>query len=1278
MANSAVVGVLRVLLSASTAEFETATKRAAESAKLWSRDLKQVGAQAQQVGLALTKHLTVPLLGLTGIAVKTASDFESSFAGVRKTVAATEAEFAMLSSGFRAMAKAIPLSVNELNRIGEAAGQLGIRTENILGFSRVMADLGVTTNLSSDQAATALARLANITGMPQTEFDRLGSTIVALGNNFATTESEVVDFGLRIAGAGTLAGMTEPQILAIGAAMSSIGVEAEAGGTAVQKVINQMTEAVATGNADLSTFADTAGMSAAAFAAAFRDDAAGAFGAFVAGLGEQGDRAFGTLDALKLGNERVVRAFLGLANAGDLLTQSLATGTQAWDENTALAVEAAQRYETFESQLQLLRNELTDVAIDVGTALLPALRAGIDVAKSFVPVVATLAAAFADLPAPVKAAVVGVVGLSAVIGPALWAFGSLTGAAATLIGTFTSKGIAMRALTTTAGVLTTATSLQAAEALALATSWDRVRGAILAAAAATKTGIVAMLPGAGAVALVGGAAAGVAVLGSKLSELGGISDQTNQRLSRMNYTLGEGRIKTEAAAESLPKVTGAFEALAKRGVIPAVDAMAYLGREAELLGNTIDRLPTTDAATQTALWRQELADAGREVSTLTTEQRQAIDVGTKLGKSTKEMAEALGLSELAITRHSEGVKAAAEAQKKWLESIEYVGARMTWFATGPGTWVSRANWELKGSVEDAGAALHDLVFDTDIATRAWGALPKPIADSRDAIRGVRDEIEARSWMTAFTRWLEGIPMLVRDAFTGGGGLGGALRAAVSTFGSMGIGKLFELNLEDGKVVGGGAIGKALANVLPSSMASMIPGLGAAIGSLAGPAVKAIAGLFTDKHKQEVQAYNGEIRKLQESFFATHGPIEQSERLARALGMTIQGELGHQGKAGLEATKRVFEEFEGRLGRVREEMARLSKDGGLASDELIRFRDAMRDSAEVVEFVRQQTTAGAASIKAFLDATTLSTQEGATAAAAVILAAWDGTTAGLQQLTPTIDALRRQLEETGFTGGAAFEEIAHLAGIVADETAGPMLSGISAATGAISAMHNAGLLTDEMFQGLSLEVVALRDQLLAQGHDAGHVHRLMQKDLQVLWELTTDHGMAIDETTQAMLDEAEASGIVGDKFRSSTDRMIAAVERMADVIEDAFGRKLPAAAEAGAAAAGRAIDGLASRHVSIPVDFVPSVAGFDFGGMEIPIRAMADGGIAMRTIFAAGEAGPEVIAPLSKLPELLPDRGGDAALFPALQREIRGLRHAMERQVDELRYALKDTVLQGIG
>ena len=463
------IGLLRVILTANTAEFDKAMKSASKSADRWSKNLGTIGRKASQVGGQLTRSVTLPLVGIAGAALKASVDFESSFAGIRKTVNATEEQFGKLAQGMRDLSKQIPINVNELNRIGEAAGQLGIKTENILGFTEVMAKLGVTTNLSADQAATSLARFANIVQMPQDQFDRLGSTIVDLGNNFATTEADLTEFGLRIAGAGKIAGLSESEILAIGAAMSSIGVQAEAGGTAVQKVLNAMTEAVAMGGGKLETFAATAGMSAEEFQRAFRDDAAGAFTAFVKGLGEQGDQAFGTLKTLKLGNERVIRAFVSLAGAGDLLERAISTGNEAWRDNTALTKEAETRFGTTASELTKLWNRTKDLGITLGDALVPALKSVIRFAESLVPLIEKLVGFFTGLPTPVQNTVIGLTGIAALSGPVLSMFGGVATLAKTLIGLFGEKTIATRALAGAyKGLWTFATS--AAGALTLATS----------------------------------------------------------------------------------------------------------------------------------------------------------------------------------------------------------------------------------------------------------------------------------------------------------------------------------------------------------------------------------------------------------------------------------------------------------------------------------------------------------------------------------------------------------------------------------------------------------------------------------------------------------------------------------------------------------------------------------------------------------------------------------------------------------------------------------------
>lgn len=325
--------------------------------------IARTGMKATAVAIAATG---TALVGMGAFAIKAGIDFESAFTGVKKTVDGTDQQFAQLEKAIRNMAKSMPESASEIAGVAEAAGQLGIKVENIEGFTKSMVMLGDSTNMSSEEAATALARLANITQMPQTQFDRLGSVIVALGNNLATTESEITAMGLRLAGAGHQVGMSEAQIMSFAGALSSVGIEAEAGGSAFSKVMVDMQLAVEKGGEGLNQFAKVAGMSSSEFQKAFKEDAAGAIIAFIQGLGkcqESGQSAIGVLDNMGITEVRMRDALLRAAGAGNVFTDALKLGTKAWDENTALTKEAETRYATMESQLEMLKHSLTDLGI---------------------------------------------------------------------------------------------------------------------------------------------------------------------------------------------------------------------------------------------------------------------------------------------------------------------------------------------------------------------------------------------------------------------------------------------------------------------------------------------------------------------------------------------------------------------------------------------------------------------------------------------------------------------------------------------------------------------------------------------------------------------------------------------------------------------------------------------------------------------------------------------------------------------------------------------------
>lgn len=313
--------------------------------------------------------------------VQASMDFESAITGVAKTTDLTDEELADMSDAIKAMSTEIPASTTEIAAVAEAAGQLGIQKDALLDFTRVMTMLGTATNMTAEDAATALARFANITGMSADNYDRLGAVIVDLGNNFATTESEITQMGTRLASGGRLAGLTEPQIMALAAAMSSVGIEAEAGGTAMTQTLNAIEKAVATGEDSLQSFADVAGMSADSFAEMWNTDVLGALTAFIRGLGsldEQGESAVLVLEDLGLTGIRQSNMLKSLALAADQMDSAVQTANTAWDENIALTNEANKRYATTQSKLDMMQNAYNNLKVAVGDAFTPALRDAYD------------------------------------------------------------------------------------------------------------------------------------------------------------------------------------------------------------------------------------------------------------------------------------------------------------------------------------------------------------------------------------------------------------------------------------------------------------------------------------------------------------------------------------------------------------------------------------------------------------------------------------------------------------------------------------------------------------------------------------------------------------------------------------------------------------------------------------------------------------------------------------------------------------------------------------
>lgn len=431
------------------------------------------------------------------LAGKAAIDFESSFAGVVKTVNGSPEQLNRIRQGFLDLSTQIPVSANELAKIGEVAGQLGIKTENILDFTKTIADLGATTNLSAEEGATSLAQFMAVMGTSQGNIRNLGSSIVELGNNFATNERSIVEMAQRLSGMGKQTNMAEADVLGLAAALSTVGIEAEAGGSAMTQVMNKMQNAVASGGDGLQKFASAAGVSANEFANAFRTRPVEALQMLLKGLDEvkeNGGNVNEVLAGLGITGIReadAIKRLAGALNGDSGLGKALDIANKGWKVNNALTKEASIRYQTSASKLKMAKNEIQKMAIEMGSQLLPKLAQALTASKPLVNSLGNMMLWFSKLPTAVQLATLG-------FGPFMSVLGRMTtgiGSGVKAIGSFVkwvgkmstakSVGDMIKLSTSIAGVGT-----QAAKAGSMATLLTNpyVAGAALIGAAFVGVG----------------------------------------------------------------------------------------------------------------------------------------------------------------------------------------------------------------------------------------------------------------------------------------------------------------------------------------------------------------------------------------------------------------------------------------------------------------------------------------------------------------------------------------------------------------------------------------------------------------------------------------------------------------------------------------------------------------------------------------------------------------------------------------------------------------------
>lgn len=341
-------------------------------------------AKSNLAGTAMkTAVLAAPLVGAT----KAAMEFESEMAEIRKVVDFdTPEQFKQMGQDILDLSTKMPMAASGIAKIVAAGGQAGIAKEDLLEFAQDAVKMGVAFDLTADQAGDMMAKWRSAFDLNQDGVVALADKINYLGNTTAASAPLISDVVTRIGPLGEIGGVASGEIAALGATMIQTGTQSDVAATGIKNLILGMSIGEKATKSQAAAFQQL-GFDAADMAKRMQTDAKGAIlDVFHAIQALPKDQQAGVLKDLF--GEESIGAISPLLSKLYLLEDNFNKVSDATKYGGSVDAEYAARCETTANQMYLFKNSMTAVAIEIGSALLPAINS---ILRSIVPVVVAFA-----------------------------------------------------------------------------------------------------------------------------------------------------------------------------------------------------------------------------------------------------------------------------------------------------------------------------------------------------------------------------------------------------------------------------------------------------------------------------------------------------------------------------------------------------------------------------------------------------------------------------------------------------------------------------------------------------------------------------------------------------------------------------------------------------------------------------------------------------------------------------------------------------------------------
>ena len=306
--------------------------------------------------------------GLADPAIK----FESAMADVKKVVNFdTPEQFKEMGNDILKLTRTIPMAGEEIAAIVAAGGQSGVTRENLLGYAKDAATMGVAFDMAAGDAGEAMATMANVLGKPITEMAQFGDVINHLSDNANSKAKDIVNVITRVGSDTRMLGLSENQAAALGSTFLSMGKAPELAAQAVKGMSSAFLQLKAGAHEkELKKL----GFTTKSFAAAMNKDAQGAISSFIEKVKKMPKDKQYPLLAKVFGKQYADDVLLLAQNTGEynrqlgLLQETDANGNLKYIGS--MQREFENRSNTTENKLTKLKNSLTEIAEKIGRSFL--------------------------------------------------------------------------------------------------------------------------------------------------------------------------------------------------------------------------------------------------------------------------------------------------------------------------------------------------------------------------------------------------------------------------------------------------------------------------------------------------------------------------------------------------------------------------------------------------------------------------------------------------------------------------------------------------------------------------------------------------------------------------------------------------------------------------------------------------------------------------------------------------------------------------------------------